>query len=136
MYEVRWIVEGKIILMRAIGDQTPESILDSVEQLHNLFEVGEAPIHVISDNRHVGEYPTNLGSLKALMKSHDNSGYVMIIGGDKLSKFLSKMLAHFSGNAEPKYSSTIAESIAWLQAIDSRLPDDITCDESPAFNLS
>lgn len=130
MYIVEWVVENRIIVTRAIGDQTKEAIADSIDRLQALMSLGDTPVHVISDSRQLGKYPTDLTLLRKLVSKHEKSGRTVIVGGDDLSRFVSKLLTQFAGSKSPEFRDTISGAVQWLQSIDESLPGDVHYDES------
>lgn len=130
MYIVEWVVENRIIVTRAIGDQTKEAIADSIDRLQELMSLGDTPVHVISDSRQLGKFPTNVTLLRKLVTKHEKSGRTVIVGGSDVAQFVSKLLTQFSGSKSPEFSDTIGGAVQWLQSIDESLPSDVHYDES------
>ncbi len=136
MYIVEWIVERRVILFRGVGDQTVETIETGVNRLHEFFAQGIPPVHVISDSRYIGNFPANIGALKQLMAHHENSGYVVAIGGNALSKFVSLTLTKLSGGEPLEFSETLEAALVRLTRIDPSLPQQIDYpDNSPTDTI-
>ncbi len=133
MYVVEWIMENRIVLFRPVGDQTIETLEDGVNRLQELLNVGISPVHVISDSRYVGRFPTNLKSI-SLVKSltkHDNAGHAVSIGGNSMVKFISMMLAKSSGDDRLVYKNTFEDAMLLLQRLDLSLPQEIDYIDRP-----
>lgn len=125
MYQVEWVLEKRIVLMRAIGDQTVETIEAGIIRLHELFELGDAPVHLISDSRFMKRFPADVSAMKKLMYSNEKSGLSVVVGGDHVTKFVSKLMVAFSGSIQPMFVNTIEEAIALLVSKDNTLPKQI-----------
>lgn len=129
MYHVEWIVANRIVLLQGVGDQTIETVSDSATRLTKFLTAGSPPVHVLSDLRYLGSFPTNLKTLQRFMVNHENSGQVLVIGGNALAKFVSKALTRFSGGAAVTFKDSIAEAIEFLQRLDTTLPEAINYPE-------
>lgn len=125
MNVVEWMVQDRVIFVRGVGDQTIESIEAVTAQLKDLMSSGEPPVHVVIDNRYVGHVPKSIKLLSNFMTKHENSGYVVAIGGNELIKFFSKMLAKMSGSNMLTFKDSIEDALLWLQKLDESLPQEI-----------
>lgn len=131
MYNVDWIVENRLLLIRGVGDQTRESIALAVEQLTAKFETAKAPVHIIIDNRYTGRYPNDIGGTKRLLSKHEKTGHFVLVGGDLIAKFVVSMLIQLTGIKKPHVCDTIDDGVKWLRSIDATLPEAISFEESP-----
>jgi hypothetical protein len=125
MYQVEWIVENRVMLFRAVGDQTLETVEDGVGRLRGFLDKGTAPIHVISDSRYVGSFPASLSVLKKLMTKHEKAGHTVSVGGNAVSKFVSMMVTRFSGGTPLEFKDTFGDALVFLQRVDTSLPREI-----------
>jgi hypothetical protein len=132
MYIVKWIVENRIVLFQADGDQTVESVTDGFNRLQELIESGQTPVHVISDARYLGKFPTSLNTLKMGLFKHEKSGYAISIGGNILSKFVSTMMAKLSDGSQLILKDSFEDAFFFLTSVDPSLPREIEYqDHSP-----
>ncbi|MGJ3240705.1 MAG: hypothetical protein ACFE0Q_18495 [Anaerolineae bacterium] len=131
MYAIDWVMENRIVISRPVGDQTKESVTNAIFTLKERIEAGTAPVHVISDLRYVGAFPTDLSMLVKMIERQANSGYTIVIGGTRLTHFFSRVLAQFGGGRSPEFFDNVADALAWLQKVDATLGDDLHYDEAP-----
>lgn len=131
MYEVKWILHQRIVLLQAVGDQTIEDIEEGIKQLNDFFTGGQPPVHVISDSRYMGKFPVSLKLLNQQMKPHENSGYTVAIGGNALTNFISKMLSRAAKGPDMIFSDSIESALAQLQHLDATLPQQIDYIDQP-----
>lgn len=116
MYIVKWLVEGRVTYFKGIGDVTVEDVEDGVRRLHALLDMGEAPVHTVSDNRSIGKFPGSLSTLKKLMSSHPKaSGWTILVQEDTATRFVSEMLTHFSGNHKLKSFTNLEAALSFLE---------------------
>jgi hypothetical protein len=131
MYIVEWIVENRIVLFQADGDQTVESVTDGFNRLQAFISKGEAPVHVISDARYLGKFPTSFKSLKMGLFKHEKSGYAISIGGSTLSKFVSTMMAKLSDGSQLILKDSFEDAFFFLKSVDASLPRAIEYEDVP-----
>ena len=86
---------------------------------------------MISDSRYVGSFPTNINALKQLVVRHENSGYIIAIGGDALAKFVGLALTKLGGGEPLIFSDTLAEALIRLTRMDPSLPPSIDYFDQP-----
>jgi len=125
MNVVKWIVPQRIVVLQGVGDQTLETLEASINQLMELIEDGTAPVHIVIDNRHVGQFPKNIKVLGKLLIKHEKAGHIMAIGGTPLSKFIGKMLANLAGANTLFFKDTMEDALEWLHKNDRTLPEAI-----------
>jgi len=131
MYKLEWLVEGRVVLMQGIGNQTIVDLQAGVEQLFEMLTAGDAPVHILSDSRYIGKFPTRITAVKYLLKHHEKSGHTVLIGGSALIKFISIMFNKMSSGRDPLFAETIVDAIEILQRIDATLPKDVSYEERP-----
>lgn len=131
MNQVIWIVESRVILAQPRGDQTLQDIEDMNEQMMTMIMEGSPPVHVISDVRYMGKYPTSLKTLTNLFQLNANVGAMALIGGNTLTKFTTKMLKSLLRWGDMAFFDDIQEGVSYLQSIDTNLPKSIDYDETP-----
>jgi hypothetical protein len=136
MYIVKWIVENRIVLFQADGDQTVESVTEGFNHLQEFISKGQAPVHVISDARYLGKFPTSFKSLKMGLFKHEKSGYAVSIGGNILSKFVSTMMARLSDGSQLVLKDSFADAFYFLKTVDTSLPRAIEYEDSPPQKIS
>lgn len=131
MYNVDWIIQSRVILFQGIGDQTMETITEAIEKLTSLLDQGIYPVHVISDNQQVGNFPKDIKALKMLMTQHDNSGISLSVGGNKFEKFISTLLTYYSNGSQLIFKDSINDALAYLYKVDASLPHDLLNSDQP-----
>ena len=133
MHTIEWIVEGRVILHRGIGDQTVETIEDSVRRLNEYLDEGTAPVHMIVDQRFLGNFPADIKTIKrAVLSRHENIGIVIAVGGNVMFKFFSTVLTKITGGEPMAYSDTLEDALLRLTHFDPTLPPQIDYpDHSP-----
>lgn len=136
VYLVEWIVADRVVLMRWVGDQTAATVEEGVTHLSAFLTKGTPPVHVISDLRYIGSFPTSLASLKKLMVRHENAGQALAVGGNTLSRFVSTMLTRFSGAPVLTFKDSLGEALTFLERVDPSLPQGLNYTDRPPNIIS
>jgi hypothetical protein len=131
MYQVEWIVENRVVLMRWIGNQTMQTVEEGVNRLQAFLDKGTPPVHVISDSRYLGRFPASLDALKKVMKQHKNSGQTVSIGGNAATRFVSMMTTRLSGGVRLEFRDTFEDALVFLRRMDTTLPNEIDYQDRP-----
>jgi hypothetical protein len=103
--------------MRDYGKCSVDELHLAIETLFNLLEVGQAPVHIIHDNRDVVEYPFSLQSLKTLTQPHPNTGYLLLLPRDKATQFITMTLSWIAKQAIKVFDS-VDSICAFLSSAD------------------
>lgn len=122
-YEIKWLVEGRVLYIKPVGDISLEDLEDSVTRMQAMLDAGEAPIHSISDNRFVGKFPTSLSTLRKLMSPHPKaSGWSLLIQENTATRFVSEMLTRvIVGQNRIKSFTNLFDTIKFLERNDQSL---------------
>jgi hypothetical protein len=121
-YEIEWLVEKRVLYIKAVGDITLEELEIAVERMQSMMDNGEAPIHSISDNRFIGKFPTSLSTLKKFMKRHPKvTGWSLLIQENTATRFIGEMLTRFLGQSNIKSFKALSEGLAFLERNDQSL---------------
>lgn len=123
-YDIRWMLEGRIVFMRDYGVCTIEQLNDAVHRLNALLDSGTSPVHIIHDNRQVEKYPVSLKAIKPLVHKHPKTGLIAFLPADQASAFVVTVLTKLVGQPY-KRCENIEDAIILLQNLDPSLPNDI-----------
>lgn len=124
-YEIKWLLENRIVYMRDYDECVLEDLRDAVEDLYKLLGDGEKPVHLIHDNRDVTKYPISMETLKSVVKKHANMGWIVFVSQDKLARFITVVLSTAVGQSA-KHAETLDEAMAILRKVDLTLPDEFS----------
>jgi hypothetical protein len=121
-YEISWLVENRLMYIKYVGDMTVEDLELAIQEMQALLDVGEAPIHTISDNRFLGQFPTSLSTLKKLMTPHPKAiGWSVLIQENTATRFIGEMLTRFSGQHQVKSFARLRDALTFLERNDTSL---------------
>jgi hypothetical protein len=125
-HEISWLVPNKVINMYVNGDMTLESLTAFSDDVIQHIEASDAPlVHLLIDERDMGGFPSQIKRVldSAQFLRHPRLGWFVIYGTDnKVLKFISYMVAQVAHIRHRRFV-TQAEALAFLQTIDSTLPN-------------
>lgn len=130
-YRVEWLVEKRIVYIRAEGNVSYEELSEGIKRLRLLYGQGLAPVHSISDARKVEKFPTDFALLRQLMRPHSNgTGWSLIIQENPLAAFVSELVTRMAGQRRIKSFQRLEEGLKFLQKQDKTLgkiplPEDV-----------
>jgi hypothetical protein len=98
-YEAAWYVDQRILYEYIYGDITFEELGALSTQVRAMYDVGTVVVHTLIDVRDIEHFPqVNLKEMFSQVRSvpTENSGWVVIITGNKVIRFLSSVYFQFN----------------------------------------
>jgi hypothetical protein len=125
-HEISWLIPNKVINLHVIGDISLESLATFSQDIIQHIEASDAPlVHLLADERDMGGFPSQIKRVldAAAFLRHPRLGWFVIYGTDnKVLKFISYMVAQVTQIRHRRFV-TQAEAFAFLQAVDTTLPN-------------
>ena len=125
-YEVKWLVENRIVHVLNTGVANADDIVNSMREAIALLDSGEPPVHMIVESQTEGS-DISLSNLLTIIRNNPKStniGWAVFVSENKMNRFFGSMGTQISG-IQTKTFQTMAEAIAFLQRVDQNLPDNI-----------
>ena len=125
-YEVRWMLENRIVYVLNTGVGTAEDVINSMREAMILMESTQPPVHIIIDGQ-TERNDISLSDLLTIMRSSKRSpniGWAVYVSESKMNRFFGSMASQIGG-AQTKSFATLPEAIAFLQRADVTLPEQI-----------
>jgi len=132
---VTWLVEGHLLLLNSWGKVNAEELAAMDDRIETMLESSPVPLmHGIHDHSKAEQIPSAKDLMKVKSGKHPRVGWLIIVGlDDKLMKFFVAATGQVLG-LRLRFMSTIEEAFAFLQDMDSTLPDlkslDVTAAET------
>ena len=125
-YQVKWLLENRIVYVINTGVGTAEDVVNSMHEAIAMMEGVPPPVHIIID----GQTKTNdisLGDLLTIMRktpSSPNIGWAVYVSESKMNRFFGSMASQIA-KAQTKAFITLPEAIEFLQRVDQTLPNNV-----------
>ncbi len=118
---VSWYEPDRIIFLDVQGDVGIDELQQCTQELNRLFATGTAPVHIITDARQMGKFPTKLLEVRKALSELSSFGMDIIIGFDNpVARFLASAVSQMS-RFEVRLVKDKAEAIQIISRIDSSL---------------
>lgn len=123
-HEFRWLIEGRVIYTRTVGEVTPEelSVIDQalIKHLSSGFE-GHL-VHVVVDMRELTQFPRNLQQIKQRLThlNHPALGWTIMVGAGTMITFVANVVTQIA-RARFRAFSSMAEGLDFLAQADASL---------------
>lgn len=123
-YEVRWHTEKRILLVREYGVMTAEELRRMHEDVNRYVELGQPPVHIISDQRSLESFPQDLSTMRQLseMRSQPNVGWRVNIVTGATGRLLTTTLTQLSARYL-KAAHSVDEALGFIARVDPTLAD-------------
>lgn len=128
MYNLSWIVENRVLLLRNKGKLTGSDFQQMSKELGKMMENAVAPLHIIEDDRELKNITDlDLGAIRKTIKAVDFSklGYTIAIVPDSMEE-LTDLLGNFwslISDVDYERAETVPEAIDFLAKHDASLPE-------------
>lgn len=121
-YEIQWMIPDRVIYMRDYGVCTSDELQGALGRADQLFNEGQAPVHMIHDNREMESFVPSLNTIRAMMKVNPNSGLLIYISNPNkpISHFITTILTTISRKPFT-YVNSLAEAKDYLRGQDETL---------------
>lgn len=121
---VTWLVEDKLLLFNSWGKVNVNELTEMDHRIGAMLENSTAPlVHGIHDHSRAEHIPSAKDLMKVKSGNHPRVGWLIIVGLDnKLMKFFVSATGQVFG-LRLRFMDTVAEALAFLQDVDSTLPD-------------
>ena len=132
---VTWLVEGHLLLLNSWGNVNVDELTAMDSRIHDMLTSSQVPlVHGIHDHSGASQIPSAKDLMKVKSGHHPRVGWLIIIGLDnKLMKFFVSVAGQVL-NIRLRFMNSLEEALAFLQDVDSTLPDlkviDLTAAES------
>ena len=97
VYVMKWHIPKRVILIEYNNqDITSDVIASLARDLENFLNEGEAPVHIISNNRQQGALKVGLPGMRegfAIMQD-SRWGWMMMVGTDTLTNFFATLVGN------------------------------------------
>lgn len=121
---VTWLVENKLLLVNTWGKVNVNELSEMDSRISEMLETSQAPlVHGIHDHSRAESIPSAKDLMQVRAGKHQRVGWLIIVGLDnKLMKFFVSATGQVL-NIRLRFMNTVEEALAFLQDIDSTLPD-------------
>jgi hypothetical protein len=121
-YHVEWYHPNRVILARFWGDTSVEELKEMFESLIARMDVGDAPVHTISDITEMRKFPLSIAAIKNAMPraDHPNQGWNVVVGGPVLAHSFSQIISRVL-NVRYRSFQTRDEALEFLAMQDETL---------------
>jgi len=121
-YEVSWTQDKRIIHCRLFGAFDLEMVNEASNKVEVFINEGQPLVHLIVDMEGLQSFPTNVTKLNAMNQylKHPNMGWVIVVGGSSLTKFLVNVLSQII-KFRVAQRATMSEALDFLRKQDSTL---------------
>ena len=128
-YKMSWYYPSRIVLVEVIGDVDSSELSALGEELNRFLNEGQSPIHVITDARNLGSFPTKAQDVRNALKNLEAFGIDIIVGfKNPIAKFLATVMSRLS-NFEVRLVDDMEQAENTLRRLDPTLED-----PSPSVN--
>jgi len=95
-HTISWIVEKKVLHIKYTGEIGKVELDQLNQDLAELLEQGEKPVHIISDQTTMERLNADLKSFRQVMTTMNDPrwGWIMLVGADPISKFFGQLVTH------------------------------------------
>lgn len=123
-FGVTWLVEDKLLLLQAWGLFGLNEMNQMDAKIGAMLDRSSSPlVHGIHDHRQTSQIPSAKDLMKIKSGSHPRVGWLVFVGLDnKLLKFFVSTTGQVL-KLRVRFMDTIEEALAFLQDMDSTLPD-------------
>ena len=130
---VTWLVEGHLLLLNSWGKVNVDELAEMDTRIGTMLENASVPlVHGIHDHSRAQQIPSAKDLMKVKAGQNPRVGWLVIIGLDnKLMKFFVSVAGQVL-NIRLRFMNSLDEALAFLQDIDSTLPDLKTLDLAAA----
>lgn len=121
-HKMTWLLEKRVILLEYSGDVNKAELKEINEELNRFFAEGEKPVHVISDNRQMGNVELSISIAKETFSAvkQPGWGWMFLIGLDRLIRFFAEVFATQFG-VRIKSANNPEEALEALKKLDLSL---------------
>jgi hypothetical protein len=119
-----WLIEKRVVLLEYNGNVDKAEIMQLNEDLENFLNNGESPIHIISDNRNMGNAELSIQVARDTFSAMKKPGWgwVILIGVGRLIRFFAEVFAT-QFNVKIKTANDLEEALTILKKLDMSLGD-------------
>jgi hypothetical protein len=122
-YKLSWYLEGRIAQSTLTGSVSIEEMEAYNQDLIDKYlNVGQPPVHIISDTRDMRQFPTSLIKVKEINEKwlrHPNLGWAVVVGNSNiLLNFLAAAVTKMIG-VNYRMVATHEDAIVTLKKIDA-----------------
>ncbi|MBZ0287199.1 MAG: hypothetical protein K8I30_06260 [Anaerolineae bacterium] len=124
-YQIRWLVENRVIYQRQYGVITTEELYDSNKQTAAMTAAGIRFVHLITDASGAEKNEIGLNDLIAFYKQytpHENLGWSVYISPSLMNRFFASVVTQIT-KVRTREFGTLPEGIKFLIEHDDSLPD-------------
>lgn len=121
-YELSWLLDKRVIHLRAFDILTAQEYETSADELLSMFDDGIAPVHVVVDHLDVDEIKLSPTLVKDLIfpNQHEASGWTILVAASKLATFSISMITQLN-NVSIRTCDTLEEAMETLQRVDNSI---------------
>jgi hypothetical protein len=124
LHEIGYSIDKRVIYVRFDGDLTTDDALASNVATIELIRGGVAPVHYIVDTRHLKNVRVNLKQMTevATFLREPNLGWVIVIGGSPIARFLSSVIMQMK-HQNFHFAESLEDALASLTRVDTTLKE-------------
>lgn len=122
---IHWFVPDRVVYVGSNGVVTLEEMTHAQQFNTSLLDATthELGVHIIFDTRATTKTPTNISEVRKLnqsLVSHPKLGWVIVLEGNTVLRFISSMMAQLS-HIHMKPVATWEDALVFLDYIDSTM---------------
>ena len=124
LHEIGYSIDKRVIYVRFDGDLTTDDALTSNVSTIELIRGGVAPVHYVVDTRNLKNVRVNLKQMTevATFLREPNLGWVIVIGGSPIARFLSSVVMQMK-HQNFHFADSPEDALASLARVDTTLKE-------------
>ncbi|MFN8527417.1 MAG: hypothetical protein U0670_02255 [Anaerolineae bacterium] len=125
-FKVEWVIPSRVYSIYAYGKVTIEDYQQVTPIAVQHSEMGEAPVHTISDSRYVTSTPTRTQDIRTMMHSmgtpSEKAGWVVQVTPNPIYRFFGALLVQWFVKSTRYHSAaTFHDALCFLKERDAGL---------------
>jgi hypothetical protein len=131
-HKIHWLIPNRLMIVQISGDIAIEDIAEINAEIVALLDAGRAPIHIITDLKHLGKFPFDLIGVRraATYLQHPKLGLIVAYGVARLASSFAQMLTQIAG-VQLQFAHDRSEALQLLMAEDAEIKTLIETSDLP-----
>lgn len=124
-YEVRWLVDKRIIYFHTSGIATIDDVKAGNKKVMVMLDEGIPFVHLITDSTDVEKVQLGLNDLASVFRDMPASpklGWSIYVSPKMLDRFFASVTTQLTKSRHREFNS-LADALAFLKSVDDTLPE-------------
>lgn len=117
---VDWMIEGRVIMVQGTDVVTAPEMEEQIEQVRQLLDTGQPPVHLIVDTSKTRIVPRNLMTIRNIRYRHPSIGQLFFVGSGR-GLLTGTIIARLNGINSRNFN-TLSDALLYLERLDLTLP--------------